>query len=150
MSNWLAQKLGQQPGGGIVVQPQVVHQPQYVQPQQPFQQAPVQVPQGYQLVPVVDGRGSFLSQGFDQNSIGRAMKMWQGGEAMRTEGNLTCPRCNSAHYSYRAAQGAGSTIMNKDGVRATPAPICYDCGYSERGGNGYVQGDQSNWVGAAA
>lgn len=151
--SWLAQKLGQQPARGGIHVPPVQQQPA---PQQ------VYVPPGYQLVPVqqqhqpgvpatqqqqlpYNPKASYLGQGFTKNDIGKALKMWSGGEAMRTEGSLTCPNCDSAHYFRRAN---GGTLTNpQTGQVATPIPICADCGYQERSGVGYIQGDQANWIG---
>lgn len=66
--------------------------------------------------------------------MGEAIKLWQGGEATRREGNLSCPSCGS-HLVFSRSKG-GTVAGN------APAPRCFECGY-----NGiYDQGDQANWA----
>jgi len=137
MSNFFERKLGQpqQQPRGIVVPPQ---QPQVV------------VPPGYQLVPInpqqqqqqqqpvyqpqpIDTKLKYLE--FARLHDGEKIsKYWQGGEATKLEGNLSCPQCGSptGYTTY------SSTMMH--GTR--PRPHCFECGY-----NGlFQQADQANWT----
>lgn len=71
-------------------------------------------------------------------SFSEAMRNWQGGEAMRKEGNMTCPDCGSIYVFSRTGRGAGTT---RNGF--SPAPRCYECGWNGM----YDQASQGNWVG---
>jgi hypothetical protein len=69
-------------------------------------------------------------------SFSEALRMGitRGGEAMRKDGNLTCPECGSGYVFSRAK---GNTQNG-----ASPAPRCYECGW-----NGlYDQASQSSWA----
>jgi predicted RNA-binding Zn-ribbon protein involved in translation (DUF1610 family) len=69
-------------------------------------------------------------------SFSEALRMGitNGGEAMRKDGNVTCPDCGSAYVFSRAR---GNTQNG-----ASPAPRCYECGW-----NGlYDQASQSSWT----
>lgn len=69
-------------------------------------------------------------------TMGEAMRMWKGGEAMKKEGNMTCPDCGSIYVFSRTGRGANSMING-----AHPAPRCYSCGWNGM----YDQGSQGNW-----
>lgn len=72
----------------------------------------------------------------EQITMGEAIRLWKGGEAMRKEGNLTCPECGSTNVFSRTGRGAGTMVNG-----ASPAPRCYECGW-----NGlYDQASQVNW-----
>lgn len=68
-------------------------------------------------------------------TMGEAIRVWQGGEAARKEGNLRCPECGSRHVFSRVGSG---TMING----AQPAPRCFECGWNGK----YNQADQSNWA----
>lgn len=68
-------------------------------------------------------------------TVGEAIRVWQGGEAMRKEGNVRCPDCGSRHVFSRV--GSGTTING-----AQPSPRCFECGWNGK----YSQADQSNWA----
>lgn len=111
--SWWAKKLGTTPAPRrepMYQQPApVVRAPQYQQ-QQPQQQQQIQV----------TGENLF-----------EAAKMWQGGEATRTE-TQPCPQCGSPHFFSRS-----------QGIHRgpPPAPMCDSCGF-----NGlFTQGDPSSW-----
>ena len=155
MGNFFERRLGiaeQQPRG-IVVQPA---QPQAPQPPPGYQLVPVQPaytpPPGYQLVPVqqpgqpvaqpqhVAPQPLNTKQNYQQfmreHDGEKISKYWQGGEAHRLEGALSCPQCGSptSYTNY------SSTMMH--GTR--PRPHCFECGY-----NGlFQQADQANWTAA--
>ena len=61
----------------------------------------------------------------DQITMGEALRLWKGGEAMRKEGNSTCPECGSIYVFSRTGRGAGTLING-----AAPAPRCYECGWN--------------------
>lgn len=61
----------------------------------------------------------------EQITMGEALRLWKGGEAMRKEGNLTCPDCGSIYVFSRTGRGH-STMING----ASPAPRCYECGWN--------------------
>lgn len=57
--------------------------------------------------------------------MGEALRLWKGGEAMRKEGNMTCPECGSIYVFSRTGRGQ-NTMVNG----AAPAPRCYECGWN--------------------
>lgn len=61
----------------------------------------------------------------EQITMGEALRLWKGGEAMRKEGNTTCPECGSIYVFSRTGRGAGTLING-----AAPAPRCYECGWN--------------------
>lgn len=73
----------------------------------------------------------------DNVSMGQAIRMWQGGEAMRREGDKRCPECGSANVFSRVGKGS-NTMVNG----AHPAPRCFNCGW-----NGiYSQATEATWT----
>ena len=68
-------------------------------------------------------------------TMGEAIRVWKGGEAMRKEGHMRCPDCGSQHVFTRV--GSGTTVNGSQ-----PAPRCFECGWNGK----YNQGDQSNWA----
>lgn len=119
MSDWWAKKLaGQQPT------PQRVYAtPPTTAPMRVPQAEPQQVPQQ----PMQGGR-SLVDPDKAPNAevtFSEAMRRWQGGEAMRKEGNLTCPECGSIYVFSRTGKGAGTMVNG-----AAPAPRCYECGWN--------------------
>lgn len=68
-------------------------------------------------------------------TMGEAIRVWQGGEAARKEGSARCPECGSRHVFSRV--GSGTTINGSQ-----PAPRCFECGWNGK----YNQGDQANWA----
>jgi hypothetical protein len=68
-------------------------------------------------------------------TMGEAIRVWKGGEAMRKEGNMRCPDCGSQHVFTRV--GSGTTVNG-----AQPAPRCFECGWNGK----YSQADQTNWA----
>ena len=138
MSDWWAKKLGapqQQYPRGIVLPP-TQPQPLTQQPQMP--QHPVQAPQHPTLYP--DGTGPDGKQHvLDPNlpadaevTMGRAMRLWKGGQAQRMEGNMACPSCGSAtgYTAYSSVSGQ------------RPRPHCFECGYNGH----FTQGLESSWA----
>lgn len=67
-------------------------------------------------------------------TMGEAIRVWRGGEAMRKEGHMRCPECGSQHVFTRV--GSGTTVNGSQ-----PAPRCFECGWNGK----YNQGEQSNW-----
>lgn len=72
----------------------------------------------------------------EQITMGEAIRLWQGGEAMRREGNTTCPECGSIYVFSRTGRGSGSTVNGH-----APAPRCYECGWNGM----YDQGSAGSW-----
>ncbi len=70
-------------------------------------------------------------------SMGQAIRMWQGGEAMRREGNNRCPECGSANVFSRVGKGS-NTMVNG----AHPAPRCFNCGWNGM----YSQATEATWT----
>jgi len=146
-ASWGANTLGQtQPARhGITVapaQPQPVQQPQQVQPVQQQPQAPAPQPT-MEGVPLNQGeRQQVLDPNRAANaeiSMSEAMRLWRGGEAHRTEGNMACPACGSATgYTAYSGMGAGAARVNGQ----TPRPHCFECGYN----GAYSQGLESSWA----
>lgn len=85
----------------------------------PAQTQPMQSPNGRQEV-LDPSRGPN-----EQITMGEALRLWQGGEAMRKEGNLTCPDCGSIYVFSRTGRGHNTMING-----ASPAPRCYECGWN--------------------
>lgn len=141
-SAWWANKLAQvsnQPQKHGITLPPV--QPQPVQPQQQPQPAPQPAPQVG--VPLQQGeRQQVLDPSREANAevnMGEAMRLWRGGEAHRTEGNMSCPSCGSATgYTAYSGMGAGAARVNGQ----QPRPHCFECGYN----GSYAQGLESNWA----
>ena len=73
----------------------------------------------------------------DKPSFVKMSRHWKGGEAMRQEGHLSCPKCGSMNIFTRQ----NVKIMNKDGKMGHAKPRCFDCGWQED----FMPGDQSNW-----
>lgn len=96
----------------------------------PAQARPVQQPQGQQTVLDPNRAPN------EQLTMGEAIKLWKGGEAMRKEGDMRCPECGSQHVFSRVGRGLNTMING-----AAPAPRCYECGWNGR----FSQADQSNW-----
>lgn len=71
----------------------------------------------------------------EQITMGEALRLWKGGEAMKKEGNLTCPECGGIYVFSRTGRGANSMING-----ASPAPRCYECGWNGM----YTQAVQGN------
>jgi hypothetical protein len=106
----------------------------------PSQSAPT-APQSHSTVPSApQDRQDVLDPSkapTEQITMGDAIRLWKGGEAMRKEGNLTCPECGSIHVFSRTGRGFGTTVNG-----ASPAPRCYECGWNGM----YDQGSRGNWV----
>ena len=139
-SSWWANKLGQQQQQprGITVQPV---QPQPVQQQPAQQQAPVEQPTNAGVPLQTGERQQVLDPNRATNeevSMGEAMRLWRGGEAHRTEGNMACPACGSK-TGYTAYSGMGASGARVNGQQ--PRPHCFECGYN----GSYAQGMESNW-----
>lgn len=69
----------------------------------------------------------------DQISMGEAIGLWQGGEAMRTEGHLSCPSCGS-NLVFARTKGRVNG--------AAPAPRCFSCGWNDM----YDQASEASWA----
>jgi hypothetical protein len=90
---------------------------------------PMQSPQQQQQNVVQQGGRQELldpSRGAnEQIDMSTAIRMWQGGEATRKEGNMTCPDCGSIYVFSRTGRGHNTMING-----ASPAPRCYECGWN--------------------
>lgn len=134
MTDWWSKKLvGDQP----------TPQRSYTTPPtSPPLRIPMQAPQPSQ-VPVQSfpsGRQELLDPSRPANeniTMGEALRLWQGGEAMRKEGNMTCPECGSIYVFSRTGRGSGTMVNG-----ASPAPRCYECGWNGM----YDQGSQGSWI----
>lgn len=141
-ASWWANKLGgQQPVKHGIQLPPTQQAPQPVQQVQ--QQQVQQVQQAPVGVPLQQGeRQQVLDPNREANaevSMGEAMRLWRGGEAHRTEGNLVCPGCGSTTgYTAYSGMGAGAARVNGQ----QPRPHCFECGYN----GSYSQGSESNWA----
>jgi hypothetical protein len=142
-ASWWANKLNnnQPKTYGINLPPTQPVQPQPVQPQ-PQQQQPVPQ-QTMEGVPLQQGeRQQALDPNRDANaevSMGEAMRLWRGGEAHRTEGNMQCPQCGSTTgYTAYSGMGAGAARVNGQ----QPRPHCFECGYN----GSFSQGLESSWA----
>ena len=120
MSNWWSSKLsGEKP------EPK----PSYLMPtKQNNLPATQQAPQQRVLDPQVAPT--------EQIGMGAAIRLWQGGEAARKEGNMICPECGSRNVFSRTGKGHNSMING-----ASPAPRCFECGWNGK----YSQADEGSW-----
>jgi len=118
MSDWWSKKLsGQQPTPQrSYTTPPTTPPIRIPQPMQSPQQATT--PSGNGLVDPNKAPNAEVT-------FSEAMRNWQGGEAMRKEGNLTCPECGSIYVFSRTGKGH-NTMVNG----ASPAPRCYECGWN--------------------
>lgn len=125
MSDWWSKKLaGEKPTVNRTTHPPV-QAPMNFPPSQPMQ-APAHVQN-----PNVSMDNQPQPESFSE---GLRMGITKGGEAMRKDGNLTCPDCGS---TYVFSRSKGNTHNG-----ASPAPRCYECGW-----NGlYDQASQSSWT----
>lgn len=132
MTDWWSKKLtGQQPT------PQRTYT---TPPTSPPLRIPMPAPQQEQspLQQAQQGNQNLLDPSrapTDNITMGEALRLWKGGEAMRKEGNMTCPECGSIYVFSRTGKGANSTING-----ASPAPRCYECGWNGM----YSQATQGN------
>lgn len=120
MSDWWSKKLsGQQPTPQrSYTTPPTTPPIRIPQPAQAPQQQPMSAPNGRSLVDPNKSPN-------DEVTFSEAMRNWQGGEAMRKEGNLTCPECGSIYVFSRTGKGQGTMVNG-----AAPAPRCYECGWN--------------------
>lgn len=118
MSDWWSKKLsGQQPTPQrSYTTPPTTPPIRIPQPMQSPQQATT--PNGNGLVDPNKAPNAEVT-------FSEAMRNWQGGEAMRKEGNLTCPECGSIYVFSRTGKGHNTTVNG-----ASPAPRCYECGWN--------------------
>lgn len=127
---------------GITVQPRqpAVQQPSVPQPVYP-QQHTQQAPQQPQPQPQ-PGRQQVLDPNRPADAeitMGEAMRLWQGGEAARKEGDLACPECGSTTgYTHYSGAAAGSVKVGGQ----NPRSHCFECGYNGH----FSQGLESNWA----
>lgn len=120
MNDWWSKKLtGQQPTPQRTYQTPPVSPPMTIPMQAPQQQTPVHQQSGRQ--DLLDPSRAPT----DNITMGEALRLWQGGEAMRKEGNMTCPDCGSIYVFSRTGRGH-NTMVNG----ASPAPRCYECGWN--------------------
>lgn len=112
--------------------------PQSTPPSSPPLRFPVQVPvaqqpqQRAQQQKVLDASRDAT----EQISMGDAIRLWQGGEAMRKEGGMTCPECGSNNVFGRSTRSSNTMVGGK-----SPAPRCFECGW-----NGlYNQAIEGSW-----
>lgn len=120
MSDWWSKKLaGETPTPQRTYTTPPSTPPISMPMQSPAQTQPMQVPSGRQDV-LDPSRGPN-----EQITMGEALRLWQGGEAMRKEGNLTCPDCGSIYVFSRTGRGHNTMING-----ASPAPRCYECGWN--------------------
>lgn len=129
MSDWWSKKLaGQQPTPARTYATPPTSPPLRIPaPVEPSNPSP-------QYPPTQNGRQDLLdpSRGpTEQITMGEALRLWKGGEAMRKEGNLSCPECGSSNVFSRTGKGH-STMVNG----ASPAPRCYECGWNGLYGQG--------------
>ena len=79
------------------------------------------------------------SQG-EQVTFTKLSRHWKGGEAMRAEGHLRCPNCESLNIFTRT----NVKVMNeRTGTVGHAKPRCFDCGWQED----YMPGARGNWGG---
>jgi len=137
--DWWANKIAQQtPAPAVAPLPLVPHaQPALrLQHTQPQQAEPAPIPQA-DAVEEFDGSKGYLeiAQEHDGEKISR---MWKGGQAMKTEGELRCPNCGSMNIFTRS----NVTMMNSGtGQRASAKPRCFECGWTDD----FMPGDAGNW-----
>jgi len=67
-----------------------------------------------------------------QIDMSTAIRSWQGGDAHRIDGGLTCPKCGSKNVFSRVNGSIGGKV---------PAPRCFECGWNSM----YEQADQVSW-----
>ena len=132
MSDWWSKKLtGEKPTAPRVSTPPTAPP---IRIPQSAPQTPSEAPQTpYQ------GRQDVLDPNrapTEQITMGEALRLWKGGEAMRKEGDRTCPECGSIYVFSRTGRGAGTTINGN-----APAPRCYECGWNGM----YDQGSAGSW-----
>jgi hypothetical protein len=124
MSDWWSKKLV-----GDTPTPQRTYQ---TPPTAPPIRFPAQSPQQYQQPADTPQDDAMNQRVLDPNraptdnvTMGEALRLWKGGEAMKKEGNMTCPDCGSIYVFSRTGRGANSMING-----AHPAPRCYECGWN--------------------
>jgi hypothetical protein len=71
-----------------------------------------------------------------QLTMGEAIKLWKGGEAMKKQGDLTCPECGSGNVFIRTSKASSNTVQGN-----APAPRCFECGWNGM----YDQASQASW-----
>lgn len=124
MTDWWSKKLA-----GETPTPQRTYTtPPTTPPLSMPMQTPMQAPQQQQNVVQQGGRQELLdpSRGAnEQIDMSTAIRLWQGGEATRKEGNMTCPDCGSIYVFSRTGRGHNTMING-----ASPAPRCYECGWN--------------------
>lgn len=125
MSDWWTKKLaGENPTPQRTYQTPPTSPPMRIPMQSPQQQHPptYQTPQDE----AVNQKILDPNRGATENiTMGEALRLWKGGEAMKKEGNMTCPDCGSIYVFSRTGRGANSMING-----AHPAPRCYECGWN--------------------
>lgn len=123
MSDWWSKKLaGENPTPQRTYTTPPTTPPIQMPMQSPAQTQPMQSPQQQ------GGRQELLdpSRGAnEQIDMSTAIRLWKGGEAMRKEGNMTCPDCGSIYVFSRTGRGHNTMING-----ASPAPRCYECGWN--------------------
>lgn len=145
-ADWFARQTGGRASAPRAPQPYVAPNGLRIPPQQ-SQPQPVQ-PQIIQQATegVITGKENF--QGIldearrtgEQVTFTKLSRQWKGGEAMRKEGHLRCPSCDSLNIFTRSS----IKLMNtQTGQQGTAKPRCFDCGWTEDG----MQGDAANWGG---
>ncbi len=134
MSDWWSKKLA-----GETPTPQRTYTTPPVSPPMRIpMQAPQQAPQTYQTPQDEAMNQKVLDPNrapTENVTMGEALRLWKGGEAMKKEGNMTCPDCGSIYVFSRTGRGANSMING-----AHPAPRCYECGWNGM----YSQATQGN------
>lgn len=129
-SGWWAKKLNTEPPRYALTLPTA---PQPVP--QPVQQSPVYQQPQHPSTPTLDPNRPANAE----ISMGEAMRLWQGGEAHRKEGHLSCPSCGSATgYTTYSGMSAGAARVNGQ----QPRPHCFECGYN----GSFAQGLESSWA----
>lgn len=138
-ADWFARKMGAQPAQRPVQQP--------VAPvQQTFTQQPSPVPLQPQapVTQELTGQENYqqLVQQIEQETgeaptVLKMSRRWKGGVAMRQEGHLRCPSCDSLNIFTRSQV----KVMNDNGNMGHAKPRCFDCGWQED----YTPGDRANW-----
>jgi predicted nucleic-acid-binding Zn-ribbon protein len=133
MSNdWWSRRLSNNP------QP-ASSQPKSTPPVSAPMRFPVQVPTQPQAQPQVAGQQRVLDSTkapTEQISMGDAIRLWQGGEAMRREGDMTCPDCGSRNVFGRSSRATNTSVSGK-----APAPRCFECGWNGM----YNQAIEGSW-----
>lgn len=132
MSDWWSKKLaGQQPTPSRTYSTPPTAPPIRIP-------APVQAPNAPTPThPLAESHTGLVDPDRPANAevtFSEAMRKWSGGEAMKKEGNLTCPECGSIYVFSRTGKGHSTTVNG-----ASPAPRCYECGWNGMYGQG-------NWI----